>query len=60
MDNLGGSQRSFETDSQEFDQIKRYVQSLPAPPAKGQLASLQGERAAVRQAEPDCSLRIAS
>jgi len=29
---LGGSQRGSRTDSQEFDQIKRYVRSLPAPP----------------------------
>jgi len=28
---LGGSQRSSGSGSQEFDQIKRYVQSLPAP-----------------------------
>ncbi|HSB18148.1 MAG TPA: M48 family metalloprotease [Bryobacteraceae bacterium] len=29
--NLGGSQRGYNTDSREFDQIKRYAQSLPAP-----------------------------
>ena len=29
--NLGGSGRGYNTDSREFNQIKRYVQSLPAP-----------------------------
>jgi hypothetical protein len=30
--NIGGSGRGYNTDSREFNQIKRYVQSLPAPP----------------------------
>ena len=34
--NLGGSRRGYNTDSQEFNESKRYVQSLPAPPSKGQ------------------------
>jgi len=36
LDNLGGARRSYNTDSRDFDQIKRAVQSLPAPPSKGQ------------------------
>jgi predicted Zn-dependent protease len=39
IDNLGGA-RGYNTDSREFDDTKRYVRSLPAPPAKGQ--PLQG------------------
>ena len=31
--NLGGSQRGYNTDSREFNQIKRHIQSLPEPPA---------------------------
>jgi len=40
IDNLGGARRGYNTNSREFDDIKRYVQSLPAPPANGQ--PLQG------------------
>jgi len=36
IDNLGGARRGYNTDSRDFDDIKRYVRSLPAPPAKGQ------------------------
>ena len=36
IDKLGGSQRGYNTDSREFDEIQRYVRSLPAPPARGQ------------------------
>jgi hypothetical protein len=32
---LGGSQQGFKSDSSEFQNIKRCVQSLPAPPWKG-------------------------
>src|SRR5713226_564532 len=35
VDKLGGPQRGYTTDSREFQDIKRYVLSLPAPPAKG-------------------------
>ncbi len=38
IDNLGGAGRLRQADSREFDQIKRHVQSLPAP-AGGQLQS---------------------
>jgi hypothetical protein len=31
VSNIGNSGRGFNTDSREFNQIKRYVQSLPAP-----------------------------
>jgi len=41
IDKLGGPPRGYRTDSPEFQQIKRYVQSLPAPP-KGRRASGQG------------------
>ena len=42
VDKLGGPRSGAKTDSPEFDQIKRYVKALPAPPAKGQQAQLQG------------------
>jgi predicted Zn-dependent protease len=32
IDNLGGARRGYNTDTREFNDIKRYVQSLPAPP----------------------------
>ena len=35
IDNLGGSPRGAKTDSQQFQNIKRYVLSRPGPPAKG-------------------------
>jgi len=40
---LGGSQRGYKSDSREFQDIKKYVQSLPAPPAKGTTQGLQGD-----------------
>ena len=40
---LSGSRSGFNTDSREFDQIKRYVQSLPAPPKQGQSQQLQSD-----------------
>ena len=39
---LGGSPRGSKTDSREFQDIKRYVLSLPAPRAKGGTQSLTG------------------
>ena len=41
IDNLGGSPRGAKTDSQQFQDIKRYVLSRPAPPAKGSAQSVQ-------------------
>lgn len=41
--NLGGSPRGSKTDSREFQDIKRYVLSLPAPPGKGSNQILQGD-----------------
>ena len=35
IDNLGGSPRGAKTDSQQFQNIKRYVLSRPGPPVKG-------------------------
>ena len=35
VDKLGGPQRGYTSDSREFQDIKRYVLSLPAAPAKG-------------------------
>jgi hypothetical protein len=40
VDKLGGARRGSKTDSKEFEDIKRYVQSLPAPRGRGQ--QLQG------------------
>jgi hypothetical protein len=45
---LGGSQRGSKTDSQEFEQIKRYVQSLPAP-RPNQLQSQQQQGGSTSQ-----------
>ncbi|MBI2818271.1 MAG: M48 family metalloprotease [Acidobacteria bacterium] len=36
IDKLGGAGRGYNTNSREFDDAKRDVRSLPAPPAKGQ------------------------
>ena len=44
---LSGSQRGYNTNSREFDQIKRYVQSLPAP-RSNQLQSQQQQGATGR------------
>ncbi|NDQ55515.1 MAG: M48 family metalloprotease [Acidipila sp.] len=41
VDKLGAPRGNAMTNSPEFDQIKRYVRSLPPPPAKGQ-RQLQG------------------
>jgi len=49
IDKLGGPPRGYKTDSPEFQQIKRYVQSLPPPP-KGRRPSGQG---ASGQRRPD-------
>lgn len=40
---LGGSSRNFANDSREFQDIKRYLQSLPAPPPKSSAQNLQGD-----------------
>ena len=40
---LGGSQRGFKSDSSDFQNIKRHVLSLPAPPGKGATQSLTGQ-----------------
>ncbi len=50
---LGGAQRGYNTDSREFDQIKRYVQSLPAPRRQGQTQTLQGAPGGSRTSQPD-------
>src|SRR5712692_3210764 len=36
VDNLGGTKSGSKTNSREFDDIKRYIQSMPAPPSQGQ------------------------
>jgi hypothetical protein len=43
IDQLGGSPRGAKTDSREFQDIKRYVLSRPAPPGKGSAQRLQGD-----------------
>jgi len=40
VDKLGGARSGSKTNSREFDDIKRYIQSLPAPRGRGQ--QLQG------------------
>lgn len=40
VDKLGGARSGSETNSREFDDIKRYIQSMPAPPPQGR--QLQG------------------
>jgi len=40
---LGGSLRGYQSDSSEFRDIKKYVQSLPAPPPKNTTQTLQGD-----------------
>ena len=42
LDNLGGQQRGYRTDSQEFQDIKRYVQSLPTARSQ-QMQSSSGQ-----------------
>lgn len=55
VQNLGGSPRGYRTNSDEFREIKRYMQSLPAARQKGQLtASRPGEdRGRGRPGSPD-------
>src|SRR5882724_6068632 len=43
IDQLGGPPRVAKTDSKEFQEIKRYVLSRPAPPGKGSTPRLQGD-----------------
>jgi hypothetical protein len=40
---LDGSQKGFKSDSSEFQDIKRYVRSLPSPPKNGNTQRLTGE-----------------
>ena len=40
VDKLGGARSGSKTNSREFDDIKRYIQSMPAPPSQGR--PLQG------------------
>jgi Zn-dependent protease with chaperone function len=40
---LGGSQRGFQSDSKDFQTIKRYVRSLPTPPADKTSQTLRGD-----------------
>ena len=42
VNNLGASRNGTKTNSREFDDIKRYIQSMPAPPAQGRQQQLQG------------------
>jgi len=46
--NLGGSQSGLKTDSREFQDIKQYVLSLPAPPGKGSTQISQGATTGLR------------
>jgi hypothetical protein len=46
--NIGGSARGYRTDSREFNQIKRYVQSLPAPRPN----QLQGQQQGTTPGQP--------
>jgi hypothetical protein len=43
IEQLGGSPRGTKTDSREFQDIKRYVLSRPAPPVKGSAPRLQAD-----------------
>jgi len=44
VDKLGGARSGSKTNSREFDEIKRYIQSMPAPQARrGQGRPLQGD-----------------
>jgi hypothetical protein len=43
IDQLGGSPRGSKTDSREFQEVKRYVLSRPAPPVKGSTPRLQAD-----------------
>jgi len=47
---LGGGSRNLTHDSQEFQDIKRYLQSLPAPSPRGSAQRLQGGTGARGQA----------
>ena len=44
VDKLGGARSGSKTNSREFDDIKRYVQSLPAPRSKGQQLQARDDR----------------
>ena len=49
---LGGSQRGYQSDSGAFRDIKRYVQSLPAPPPST-TQTLQGDPGTGRAGQPE-------
>jgi Zn-dependent protease with chaperone function len=38
IDNMGGMPENYKTDSEEFREIRRYIISLPAAPAKGDMS----------------------
>src|SRR3990170_2051809 len=44
IDKLGGAQRGYNTNSRDFNDTKRYVRSLPAPPSKGQQMQADSRR----------------
>ena len=49
---LGGSMRGYQSDSRQFQDIKRYVLSLPAPPPKGTTQALQGDQGTGQPGQP--------
>jgi len=52
--NLGGARRGYNTNSREFDDIKRYVRSLPAPANGRQILSDSGSNDSGQQgSQPD-------
>jgi len=57
---LGGSPRGSKTDSREFQDIKRYVLSLPAPRATGGTQSLTGNTGGDSGQRSTTGLRILS
>jgi len=60
VDKLGGPQRGYTSDSREFQDIKRYVVSLPAPPARGTQQALQGDRGRNQSGTPELQIVSAS
>lgn len=51
IDRLGGAPQGFKTDSPEFREIKRYVQSLPPPP-KAESKQQRGKSGRARKPAP--------
>ena len=61
IDNLGGSPRGAKTDSQQFQNIKRYVLSRPGPPSKvGAQSSQANTGSSTRPGSASTGLRILS